>query len=277
MSSTVAPKRAAPTMLPTVAPKRAAPTMLPTVAPQASSRCWWGRMPWSTELTTSNRCWWGRLLQLSRLRRSQRVGGVECCVRRSRQRSVLVGSTAAVAVNDGANSVQPVLVGSTAASQLTTEPIATGVGGVNRRGRRSRHERSVLVGSTTSDGANNEQSVLVGSHVVDGAYVTRRSWWEGGRNRVGISTHSPEANACQHPSGRGAGRRRGKLVRGSGEPVELTDEDWSETQGSQGSWQMQRKIGQRLRGARGATWLERSASLAAGAILNSMAAIGGPC
>ena len=30
---------------------------------------------------------------------------------------------------------------------------------------------------------------------------------------------------------------------------------------------MQRKIGQRFRGARGATWLERSASLAAGAIL----------
>ena len=66
--------------------------------------------------------------------------------------------------------MQPVLVGSTAASQLTTEPIATGVGGVNRRGRRSRHERSVLVGSTTSDGANNEQSVLVGLNaVVDGA------------------------------------------------------------------------------------------------------------
>ena len=41
--------------------------------------------------------------------------------------------------------------------------------------------------------------------------------------------------------------------------------------------QMQRKIGQRLRGARGATWLERSASLTAGAILNSIAAIGGPC
>ena len=120
--------------------------------------------------------------------------------------------------------MQPVLVGSTAASQLTTEPIATGVGGVNRRGRRSRHERSVLVGSTTSDGANNEQSVLVGSHVVDGAYVTRRSWWEGGRNRVGISKHSPEANACQQPSE------------------------------AEGSWQMQRKIGQRLRGARGATW-----------------------
>ena len=89
---------------------------------------------------------------------------------------MLVGSTAAVAVNDGANSVQPVLVGSTAASQLTTEPIATGVGGVNRRGRRSRHERSVLVGSTTSDGANNDalvdgaNHVLVGSNaVVDGA------------------------------------------------------------------------------------------------------------
>ena len=66
--------------------------------------------------------------------------------------------------------MQPVLVGSTAASQLTPEPIATGVGGVNRRGRRSRHERSALVGSTTSDGANNEQSVLVGSNaVVDGA------------------------------------------------------------------------------------------------------------
>ena len=75
---------------------------------------------------------------------------------------------------------------------------------------------------------------------------------------------------------RGAGRCRG-LVRDSGEPGELADEDWSETQGSQGSWQMQRKIGQRLRGARGATWLERSASLAAGAILNSIAAIGGPC
>ena len=73
---------------------------------------------------------------------------------------------------------------------------------------------------------------------------------------------------------RGAGCR---LVRDSGEPGELADEDWSETQGSQGSWQMQRKIGQRLRGARGATWLERSASLTAGAILNSMAAIGGPC
>ena len=55
------------------------------------------------------------------------------------------------------------------------------------------------------------------------------------------------------------------------------EEDWSETQGSQGSWQMQRKIGQRLRGARGATWLERFASLTAGAILNSIAAIGGPC
>ena len=64
---------------------------------------------------------------------------------------------------------------------------------------------------------------------------------------MGISTHSPEANACQHPSGRG----------------ELADaeENLSEAQGSQGSWQMQRKIGQRLRGARGATWLERSASL----------------
>ena len=45
---------------------------------------------------------------------------------------------------------------------------------------------------------------------------------EGGRNRVGISTHSPEANACQQPS---------------------------ETEGS---WQTQRKIGRRLRGARGA-------------------------
>ena len=84
--------------------------------------------------------------------------------------------------------------------------------------------------------------------------------------------------SSSHQRQRGAGRRRRKLV-GSGEPGELADaeEDWSETQGSQGSWQMQRKIGQRLRGARGATWLERSASLTAGAILNSMAAIGGPC
>ena len=88
----------------------------------------------------------------------------------------------------------------------------------------------------------------------------------GGRNRVGISTHSPEAmRAISHPRQRGAGRRRGKLVGGSGEPGELADaeEDWSETQGSQGSWQMQRKIGQWLRGARGATWLERFASLKA--------------
>ena len=79
---------------------------------------------------------------------------------------------------------------------------------------------------------------------------------EGGRNRVGISTHSPEANACQQPSeaegswqtqrkiGRrlrgtkGAGRCRGRLVRDSGEPGELADaeEDWSEAQGSQGSY-----------------------------------------
>jgi len=44
------------------------------------------------------------------------------------------------------------------------------------------------------------------------------------------------------------------------------EKDWSETQGSQGSWQMQRKIGQWLRGARGATWLERFASLNAGAV-----------
>ena len=63
------------------------------------------------------------------------------------------------------------------------------------------------------------------------------------------TTHSPE-DACQQPY---------------------------EAEGSQGSWQMQRKIGQRLRGARGATWLERFASLTAGAILNSIAAIGGPC
>ena len=54
---------------------------------------------------------------------------------------------------------------------------------------------------------------------------------------MGISTHSPEANACQQPS--------------EGE----------------GSWQTQRKIGRRLRGARGATWLERFASLTAGAIM----------
>ena len=95
---------------------------------------------------------------------------------------------------------------------------------------------------------------------------------------MGISTHSPEANACQQPSeAEGSWQTQRKLVRGSGEPGELADEDWSETQGSQGSWQMQRKIGQRLRGARGATWLERSASLTAGAILNSIAAIGGPC
>ena len=81
------------------------------------------------------------------------------------------------------------------------------------------------------------------------------------------TTHSPEAmRASSHPRQRGAGRRRGKLVGGSGEPGELADEDWSETQGSQGSWQMQRKIGQRLRGARGATWLERFASLKAGAV-----------
>ena len=33
---------------------------------------------------------------------------------------------------------------------------------------------------------------------------------------------------------------------------------------------MQRKVGQRLRGARGATWLERSASLTAGATRNSV-------
>ena len=111
---------------------------------------------------------------------------------------------------------------------------------------------------------------------------------------MGISIHSPEANACQHPSGRGeladaeenwseAQGSQGSWLMKIGqrlrEPGELADaeEDWSETQGSQGSWQMQRKIGQRLRGARGATWLERSASLTAGAILNSMAAIGGPC
>ena len=90
---------------------------------------------------------------------------------------------------------------------------------------------------------------------------------EGGRNRVGISTHSPEANACQQPSeaegswqtqrkigrrlrgARGAGRCRGRLVRDSGEPGELAYE-----------------TGQRLRGAKGATWLERFASLKAGAV-----------
>ena len=44
------------------------------------------------------------------------------------------------------------------------------------------------------------------------------------------------------------------------------EKDWSEAQGSQGSWQMQRKIGQWLRGARGATWLERFASLKADAV-----------
>ena len=77
----------------------------------------------------------------------------------------------------------------------------------------------------------------------------------GGRNRVGISTHSPETmRASSHP--RGAGRRRGKLVGGPGEPGELAgrcrerlvrdsgepgeladaEEDWSEAQGSQGSY-----------------------------------------
>ena len=43
--------------------------------------------------------------------------------------------------------------------------------------------------------------------------------------------------ASSHPRQRGAGRRRGKLVGGSGEPGELADaeEDWLEAQGSQGS------------------------------------------
>ena len=74
---------------------------------------------------------------------------------------------------------------------------------------------------------------------------------EGGRNRVGISTHSPETmRASSHP--RGAGRRRGKLVGGPGEPGELAgrcrerlvrdsgepgeladaEKDWSVAQGS---------------------------------------------
>ena len=77
------------------------------------------------------------------------------------------------------------------------------------------------------NGSSQAGSVKGSSQVVSvegSAYsdrVTRRSWW-GGRNRVGISTHSPEANACQHPSGRG----------------ELADaeENWSEAQGSQGSY-----------------------------------------
>ena len=89
-------------------------------------------------------------------------------------------------------------------------------------------------------GADTERSGQVEPTAVGGAGTVaagrHRMRKEGGRNRVGISTHSPEANACQHPSGRG----------------ELADaeENWSEAQGSQGSWLM--KIGQRLRGARGA-------------------------
>ncbi len=78
----------------------------------------------------------------------------------------------------------------------------------------------------------------------------------GGGQIETITTHSPEANACQQPSeaegswqtqrkigrrlrgARGAGRCRGRLVRDSGEPGELADaeEDWSEAQGSQGSY-----------------------------------------
>ena len=53
------------------------------------------------------------------------------------------------------------------------------------------------------------------------------------------TTHSPETmRASSHPRQRGAGRRRGRLVRDSGEPGELADaeEDWSEAQGSQGSY-----------------------------------------
>jgi len=95
------------------------------------------------------------------------------------------------------------------------EPIAIGGADI---------ERSGQVEPTAVGGAG---TVTAGRH---------RMRKGGGGNRVGISTHSPEANACQHPSGRG----------------ELADaeENWSEAQGSQGSWLM--KIGQRLRGARGA-------------------------
>ena len=83
------------------------------------------------------------------------------------------------------------------------------------------------------------------------AAVRHRVRKEGGRSRVGISTHSPETmRASSHP--RGAGRRRGKLVGGPGEPGELAgrcrerlvrdsgepgeladaEEDWSVAQGS---------------------------------------------
>ena len=55
------------------------------------------------------------------------------------------------------------------------------------------------------------------------------------------------------------------MAGGSGESGELadTEEDWWEDQGNQGS--------------QGSYWLERFASLTAGAILDSRAAIGGSC
>ena len=51
-------------------------------------------------------------------------------------------------------------------------------------------------------------------------------------------------------------------IRGEGELAD-TEEYGSEDQGSQGSWQMQKKIGRRIRGARRATWLVCFASLTA--------------
>ena len=101
-------------------------------------------------------------------------------------------------------------------------------------------EQPGQVEPTAGGGADTELSGQVEPTAVGGAGTVaagrHRVRKEGGRNRVGISTHSPEANACQQPSE------------------------------AEGSWQTQRKIGRRLRGARGATWLERSASLKAGAI-----------
>ena len=85
---------------------------------------------------------------------------------------------------------------------------------------------------------------------------------------MGISTHSPETmRASSHPRELADAEENWSEAQGSqGSWLADAEKDWSETQGSQGSWQMQRKIGQWLRGARGATWLERFASLKAGAV-----------
>ena len=71
-----------------------------------------------------------------------------------------------------------------------------------------------------------EHSAVANANSGDSEVSLDGHGWGGG-NRVGISTHSPEADAFQ----------------------QLSE--------AEGCWQTQRKIGRRLRGARGATWLER--------------------